>query len=49
MTWLQDHLGDVLGLAVRHIYLAGVPLILGCSSPYRSAGWRGDTGGSAQF
>jgi osmoprotectant transport system permease protein len=29
MTWLQDHLGDVLGLTVRHIYLAGVPLILG--------------------
>jgi osmoprotectant transport system permease protein len=29
MTWLQDHLGDVLDLTVRHIYLAGAPLILG--------------------
>jgi osmoprotectant transport system permease protein len=29
MTWLGDHLGDVLDLTVRHIYLAGVPLILG--------------------
>ena len=29
MTWLGDHLGDILGLTVRHIYLAGVPLILG--------------------
>jgi len=25
----MDHLGDVLDLTVRHIYLAGVPLILG--------------------
>ena len=29
MIWLQDHLGDVLDLAVRHVYLAGVPLLLG--------------------
>jgi len=29
MTWFRDHLVDVLGLTVRHIYLAGVPLILG--------------------
>jgi osmoprotectant transport system permease protein len=29
VTWLRDHLGDVLDLAVQHIYLAGVPLILG--------------------
>ena len=29
MTWLVDHIGDVLGLTVQHIYLAGVPLILG--------------------
>jgi len=29
MTWLRDHLGDVLGLTVQHIYLAGVPLLLG--------------------
>jgi len=29
VTWFRDHLGDVLGLAVQHIYLAGVPLILG--------------------
>lgn len=29
MTWLRDHLDDVLGLTVQHIYLAGVPLILG--------------------
>ncbi len=29
MTWLPDHLGEVLSLTVRHTYLAGVPLILG--------------------
>jgi osmoprotectant transport system permease protein len=29
MTWLRDHLGDVLGLTVQHVYLAGVPLLLG--------------------
>ncbi len=29
MSWFVDHLGDVLDLTVRHIYLAGVPLILG--------------------
>ena len=29
MTWFWGHLGDVLDLAVQHIYLAGVPLILG--------------------
>jgi osmoprotectant transport system permease protein len=29
MTWLVDHIGDVLALTVQHIYLAGVPLILG--------------------
>jgi osmoprotectant transport system permease protein len=29
MTWLQGHLVDVLSLAGQHIYLAGVPLILG--------------------
>ncbi|MDQ1537293.1 MAG: osmoprotectant transport system permease protein [Actinomycetota bacterium] len=29
MTWFRDHLGEVLGFAVQHIYLAGVPLILG--------------------
>src|SRR5665647_3078052 len=29
MTWLRDHFVDVLGLAGQHIYLAGVPLILG--------------------
>ena len=29
MTWLGDHLGEVLSLAVAHTYLAGVPLILG--------------------
>ena len=29
MSWFLDHLGDVLDLTVRHIYLAGVPLILG--------------------
>ena len=28
MTWLPDHLGEVLSLTVRHTYLAGVPLIL---------------------
>jgi len=29
MIWLRDHIGEVLGLAVQHTYLAGVPLILG--------------------
>ena len=29
MTWLGDHLVDVLGLAGQHIYLAGLPLVLG--------------------
>lgn len=29
MTWLRDHVGEVLGLVGQHIYLAGVPLILG--------------------
>ena len=29
MTWLRDHLADVLSLAGQHIYLAGAPLILG--------------------
>ena len=29
MSWFLDHLGDVLDLTVRHIYLAGVPMILG--------------------
>jgi osmoprotectant transport system permease protein len=29
MIWLRGHLGDVLGLTVQHIYLAGVPLLLG--------------------
>src|SRR5664279_982568 len=29
MTWLRDHFVDVLGLAGQHIYLAGVPLVLG--------------------
>ncbi len=29
MTWLQGHFVDVLSLAGQHIYLAGVPLVLG--------------------
>ena len=29
MTWLRDHLSEVLDLTVHHIYLAGVPLIIG--------------------
>jgi osmoprotectant transport system permease protein len=29
VIWLRDHLGEVLALTVRHIYLAGVPLLLG--------------------
>jgi osmoprotectant transport system permease protein len=29
MTWLRGHFADVLSLAGQHIYLAGVPLILG--------------------
>jgi osmoprotectant transport system permease protein len=29
VTWLRDHFGEVLSLTVQHIYLAGLPLILG--------------------
>jgi len=29
MTWLQGHFSDVLSLTGQHIYLAGVPLVLG--------------------
>jgi osmoprotectant transport system permease protein len=29
VTWFRDHLGEVLDLTVQHVYLAGVPLILG--------------------
>jgi len=29
MTWLRGHFVDVLNLAGQHIYLAGVPLVLG--------------------
>jgi osmoprotectant transport system permease protein len=29
MTWLGDHFADVLGLAEQHVYLAGLPLVLG--------------------
>jgi osmoprotectant transport system permease protein len=29
MTWLGDHFAEVLSLTGRHVYLAGVPLVLG--------------------
>ena len=29
MTWILEHLGDVLSLTLRHTWLAGVPLVLG--------------------
>ena len=29
MTWLHDHLDEVLSLTARHVYLAGVPLLIG--------------------
>lgn len=29
MTWLGDHFGDVLSLAGKHVYLAGLPLVIG--------------------
>lgn len=29
MTWIQDHLGLIGSLAVRHAVLAGIPLLLG--------------------
>jgi len=29
MSWLRDHLGEVLSLTGQHIYLAGLPLVLG--------------------
>jgi osmoprotectant transport system permease protein len=29
MTWFLDHVQDVLDLAVQHVYLAGLPLVIG--------------------
>lgn len=29
MTWVLDHLGELVSLSVRHGYLAGLPLLLG--------------------
>jgi len=29
MTWFLDHVSDVLSLTGKHVYLAGVPLVLG--------------------
>jgi osmoprotectant transport system permease protein len=29
MTWFLDHVPDILGLAWRHTYLAGIPLVVG--------------------
>jgi osmoprotectant transport system permease protein len=29
MTWLLDHVEEVLSLAAQHVYLAGLPLLLG--------------------
>jgi osmoprotectant transport system permease protein len=29
MTWFLGHIPDILGYAVQHLYLAGVPLVLG--------------------
>ncbi len=29
MTWFLDHLQDVLDLAIQHVYLAGLPLLIG--------------------
>jgi len=29
VIWLRDHLGEVSALTVQHVYLAGVPLVLG--------------------
>jgi osmoprotectant transport system permease protein len=29
VTWFRDHLADVLSLTGQHVYLAGVPLVLG--------------------
>lgn len=29
MTWLRDHLSEVLSLTGQHVYLAGFPLLLG--------------------
>jgi len=29
MTWLGDHFSDVLSLTGQHVYLAGLPLVLG--------------------
>ena len=40
MTWFLDHRGEVLDLAVRHLYLAGVPLLIGLA-PRAAAGLAG--------
>ena len=29
MTWFTEHFSDVLTLTGKHVYLAGVPLVLG--------------------
>ncbi len=29
MTWVADHLGDILGYAWQHTLLAGIPLVIG--------------------
>jgi osmoprotectant transport system permease protein len=29
VTWFLDHVGEVLDLAWRHVYLAGIPLLVG--------------------
>jgi osmoprotectant transport system permease protein len=29
MTWFADHVGEVLGLTAQHVYLAGLPLLIG--------------------
>ena len=29
MSWILDHLDDVLALTLRHTWLAGLPLLLG--------------------
>ena len=39
MTWFLDHRAEVFDLAVRHLYLAGVPLLIGLLAAALSMRW----------
>ena len=44
MTWFLDHIPEVLDLTWQHVYLAGVPLLLGLLLACRWGGWPVGTG-----